>query len=320
MKNKKFIYIGSIIILIILLLMSLTYGAVTYHWWEWNLLTYYTKVDFITIRLPRVLSAVLIGAALSISGILLRRYTHNSLADPGLIGITGGSQLGLTLSMIIFPHLSYLVRFLFAFLGACFVMMILFGLINHTKSTSFILMGVAISAFCTGMVNTLASLFQKNTLLNDWNAGGIQGVSIIQCIILFVFYTVAFLLIKKYQQEIELYVTSPTLAKNVGVNIKKLQWLVGIILCLLVASSVSIAGSLTFFGLLSAVITETIVGQSLKKSINFGLLIGAIIMLLADLISRLWNTPEETSLVAVVAVLCAPVFFLFVYQKGESLK
>lgn len=319
MKNKKWIYGGSFIILVGLVLMSLTYGAVNYHWWDWSHLASATKMDFLTIRLPRVLSAALIGAALSVSGILLRGYTHNSLADPGLIGITGGSQLGLVLSMVLLPQMPYLVRFFSAFLGACVIMWILFGLIRHTKTSTFILVGVAISAFCTGMVAILASLFQKNTLLSDWNAGGLQGVTLAECGLLFVFCVIAFILLKKYQPEIELYVTSPTLAQNVGVSIKQLQWLVGAILCLFVASSVSIAGSLTFFGLLAAVITEALVGQSLKKSLNFSLVVGAILMLLADLISRLWNAPEETSLVAVVAVLCAPVFFLFVYQKGEKL-
>lgn len=318
MKNRKIIG-GMLLALLLLIAASLTYGAVNYPWWQWETFSPQMQENFLLIRVPRVVSAVFVGAALALSGVVLRGYTHNTLADPGLIGITGGSQLGLLITVIIFPQVHYLWRFAGAFMGACLVMLLLFGVFRQQQSNRFILIGVAISAFCTGLVGLLASIFQKNTQLADWNAGGLQGVTVIQMWLFIACFIIGISGLVKWQSEIQLYVLNQTMAQNLGVNVRRLQWIVGGILALLIGSAVTLAGGLSFFGLMAAVVTEALVGQALKHSLPVSGLVGALFMLLADLVSRLWNAPQETSLVAIVAVLCAPAFFIFVRKRGENL-
>lgn len=317
MKNKWIISLYALLLCLVLL--SLTFGAVTYSWWNFFEWSSSYRQEFLTIRLSRVISAGMIGSTLSISGLILRKYTQNDLADPGLLGIISSSQLGLLLVVLLLPKVSYIWRFIGAFAGACIMMWLLFGVMKQFCATTFILMGVTISAFCMGIVTILASIFQKNTILADWNAGGLQSVTGQQCFFIAFWSAIALIICLIYQRELELYMVSPQNAQNIGISPKKIQWIVGTILCFFVGSSVTVAGNLAFFGLMASILAEALAHHSFKKSFYLSFPIGACLMLLADLISRLWNAPQETSLSAVVAVLCAPVFFLYVKKKGVRL-
>lgn len=314
MKSKQKI-LCWMILLVIAILVSLTWGAVKYDWWHYSEFSVIQRQDFIYIRVPRVFSACLVGMALAISGVLLRFYTHNPLADPGLIGVTGGGQLGFLIVTLLFPKSTDLFRFFGAWIGAGCILLILFYWMMRKSAIQLILVGIAISALCMGSVGMLAGLFQKNELLNDLNVGGLQGTTWVQVGLLLLACIIGLFLMIIYAQDIQMVIIHGSYAQNLGVNVSRLNGIVGFILVCFIGSATALVGNLAFFGLLVAIISTNGTSKSFSHAWKQSIFVGSTLMLWADFISRIWNAPQETSLVSVVTILCVPIFFLFIRRE-----
>jgi iron complex transport system permease protein len=192
MKNKQrsipFTYklMGSILFLILCFIISMIFGAkeTTLHD-LWLAITSNSSEDNVLIlreiRLPRELAAILIGAALAVSGAIMQGVTRNPLADPGLLGLTSGANMALALAFVFIPGIGYFGIMLACFLGAALGAGLVIGLGSMGKGRMspirIVLAGAAISAFLYAIADGVSIVFKISKDVSMWTAGGLIGTT-----------------------------------------------------------------------------------------------------------------------------------------------
>lgn len=309
MKKRSIVLL---IIFIFLIFISIFYGGYPLHFplsnEEKNIL-FYT-------RMPRVCSAILIGAMLGSGSTVLRHYMKNPLADPGLLGISSGGQLGMLLTLLLFPFASNLLLQIGATLGSSLLLVTLFLFFKRDiQQKMMILFGISISAMISSLVTIIATIKHYQMFLTSWTQGGLQMVVWSQTFLVFIAFIIGVIILKYFLEPLQIYVISSDLASTIGGSLSRLNLQIFLFLALYIGVSTSVAGNLMFFGLLVSVLSKQ--WGDLKKQVLISFALGSTLMLGADFISRIWNWPEESSLFPIIIVLGAP-FYFFLIRKGEG--
>lgn len=276
------------------------------------------------VRLPRVLSAIFIGAAIGLAGSMIQGMTRNPLADPGLLGITAGASFLLTIGMIISASLTFFQLTLFAFFGALIgtVLVIGISLLSKEKLTTFtlLLVGASVSMFLFALSQGLGLYFNITKNVNMWTAGGLTAVTMDQLKVIAPFILISTLITLYYAKDITLLSLDEHLAVSLGQNVFKTKLILMILIAILTGLSVALAGNLAFVGLMIPHLVRKVVGSDYKRMIPAAFLVGGSFMMIADLIARTINKPYEVPLITVVSVIGLP-FFLWIVksQKGGHL-
>ena len=270
-----------------------------------------------TLRMPRILSGILAGAGLGLSGVLLQGVTDNKMASPGLIGVNSGAGFAviLALSIPFFPiRLIPIAAFLGAFLATLAIIAIA-GRMGMTKNTV-ILSGIAFSAILSAGISLL-SLLDADVLVNynAFSVGSLAGSEAGELILPAILITIALAASIFAARRINLLSLGAPIATSLGVNVKILR-----IFCMLIASAaagaaVSAVGLLGFVGLMSPHIARALVGADARRLIPAATLVGADLVLAADLCGRVIFAPGEMPVGVLMALLGAP-FFLGILLKG----
>jgi iron complex transport system permease protein len=270
-----------------------------------------------TLRLPRTLAGILAGAGLGLSGVLLQSVTDNKMASPGLIGVNSGAGFAviLALSLPFFPiKLIPLAAFGGAFLATLAIIAIA-GRMGMTKNTV-VLSGIAFSAILSAGISLL-SLLDADVLVNynAFSVGSLAGSRadelILPAILIMLALGAAIFAAKK----INILALGAPIATSLGVRVKALR-----VFCMLLASAaagaaVSAVGLLGFVGLMSPHIARALVGADARRLIPCTALVGADLVLAADLCGRVIFAPGEMPVGVLMALLGAP-FFLTILLKG----
>lgn len=275
-----------------------------------------------SIRLPRMIAAVLAGSGLSVSGVLLQSVTGNDLAGPNIIGVNAGAGFSIILLMFFFPSAVYLFP-LVSFCGAFFTTLLIVSIsagINRSKSTV-VLAGVAVTAILNAGISFL-SLLNPDVLVSYsyFSVGGLSGVMtnelvgpalmIFPCILLSIFLS----------RRIDTLCLGDSIAASLGVNVGRLRILSLMIASACAAAVVSFAGLLGFVGLIVPHMARKLVGQGMLFLVPVSALLGAILVLAADLLGRTLFSPTELPVGIVMALIGAPFFFwLLIRQKRGEL-
>ncbi|MED0873330.1 iron ABC transporter permease [Bacillus mobilis] len=289
----------------------------------WLALTSSAKGDKISIireiRLPREVAAIFVGAGLAVSGAIMQGLTRNPLADPGLLGLSGGANAALALTLAFNPSISYLYLTFACFIGAAIGAIMVFGIGMVKKGglspLRIVLAGAAVSAFLLAISEGVGIYFKILQEVSLWTAGGVIGTTwgqlkiIIPVISISIF--IAILLAKK----LTVLSFSEEVAIGLGQKIIVIKTILFIIIILLAGASVALVGNMAFIGLMVPHMVRPIVGPDYRFVIPMSAITGASFMLLADTVGRTINAPYETPVAAIVAIVGLP-FFLFVVRKG----
>ena len=268
------------------------------------------------IRIPRVLTCMFAGINLAIAGCILQGVLKNPLADPGIIGVSAGAGLAAMIVMIIFPQYTAIVPIV-AFIGAMAATMILFVLAweNGIQPLKLILAGVAVSAFFAGGMTCLMVFFSdKIQGTVNWMAGGFSGASWKHVTILP--YTVIGLLGTtvgcRYLNALQL---GDDVAKSLGTRVETARFLLVTLAALLAASAVSVAGMLTFVGLIVPHMMRLVVGSDFNYLLPSSAVFGGILLIIADTVARTAFEPIEVPVGVFMSFIGAP-FFLYLLKRG----
>ncbi|BBI36448.1 FecCD family ABC transporter permease [Cohnella abietis] len=331
MNNKRrgipFFYklLGSVIVLILCFALSMIFGAAetTLHDLWLALTSDVTDNDkaliLREIRMPRELAAILIGAAFAVSGAIMQGVTRNPLADPGLLGLTSGASMALAIAFAFFPGLSYFGIMIAGFLGAALgaALVILLGSVSRgsLSPVRIVLAGAAVSAFLYAVSSGVSIVFKISKDVTMWTAGGLIGTTWgqLQAIgpVILIGIVGALLL----SNQVSILSLSDDVATGLGQKLVLIKSILFIIVIVLTGAAVALVGSMAFVGLMIPHIVRMIVGTDYRYVLPFSAITGATFMLLADTLGRSINSPYETPVVAIVAMLGLP-FFLLVVRKG----
>ncbi|MFD0677661.1 MULTISPECIES: FecCD family ABC transporter permease [unclassified Paenibacillus] len=321
--NKKWL---SVIIVIILLfavtLISATTGSIKVSSLDLiqGLFTGTNKsVQIIKdLRLPRIIIALFVGAALAVSGVLLQAVMRSPLADAGVIGISSGAGVLSLLFVTLFPSYFFFLP-LFAFIGGAIACFLVYSLSwkSGLSPIRIILVGIAVNATFTGLGQSfnyrgsyaVTSINQATTsifTMKTWN--DVQVIVIYGTIGL-----VLSLLLCSWCNLLSLQDKS---AKNLGLNVTRARLLVSIVAVMLAAIATAIGGPIAFVGLLIPHISKLLVGSDHKILIPFSALAGALLILSADTLGRTVLAPSEIPASIIMTVIGGP-FLIFLLRKSE---
>ena len=271
------------------------------------------------IRLPREVAAVLVGAALAVSGAIMQGMTRNPLADPGLLGLTAGANAALAITLAFIPAANYFGIMVACFIGAAVGAALVFGL-GSVKRGGFspfriVLAGAAISAFLSALAEGIGIYFKISKDVSMWTAGGLIGTTWGQLKVISPFIAVSLVIALLLARQLSILSLSEEAAIGLGQKTMQTKALLFVAITMLAGAAVALAGNMAFVGLLVPHIVRAIVGVDYRHIIPMSAVAGAIFMLFADLLGRTINAPFETPVAAIVAMLGLP-FFLLIVRKG----
>jgi iron complex transport system permease protein len=271
-------------------------------------------------RLPRAIIAIVIGAALAIAGSLMQALTRNPLASPSIFGINTGAVFFVVIAIVFFSVHSLVHLMWFAFIGAAISATLVYflGSLGRDGLTpvKIVLAGAAISALFHSY--TQAVLVMNEAGLQDvlfWLAGSVSGRTLDMLLPVLPFMFLAALVALFMGRAINLLITGDEVAKGMGQNVGAVKLIMGVIVVVLAGSSVAVAGSIGFVGLVVPHLTRAVTGNDYRWQIPMAALIGAILLLTADVIARIVIMPQEVPIGVVTAVIGAP-FFIYISRRG----
>ncbi|KAB2333091.1 iron ABC transporter permease [Cytobacillus depressus] len=271
------------------------------------------------IRLPREVAAIVVGAALAVSGAIMQGMTRNPLADPGLLGLTAGANAALALTIAFIPSANYFGIMIACFIGAAggAVMVFSMGAMKKGGFSPFriVLAGAAVSAFLHAIAEGVGIYFKISKEVSMWTAGGIIGTSWSQLQTIIPFITIGILMSLFLARQLTILSLSEEVAVGLGQKTSQIKTILFIVIILLAGASVALVGNMAFIGLMVPHIVRAIVGTDYRYILPMSAITGATFMLFADTLGRTINSPYETPVAAIVAMIGLP-FFLFIVRKG----
>ncbi|MBJ3814465.1 iron ABC transporter permease [Shimwellia pseudoproteus] len=280
---------------------------------------------WLTVRLPRVLLALLVGAALALSGCVMQGLFRNPLADPGLLGISSGAALAVACWLVLPLSLPALVALyapmVAAFFGSLVVMVVIFILSRAGNSTltRLLLVGIAINALCGAAIGLLSWL-SSDTQLRQLSLWGMGSLGQAQWSTLAVGATLilpAAAAIGRLASQLNVLQLGDEEAHYLGINVRRLQRLLLLCSALLVAVAVAISGIIGFVGLVVPHLMRLWLGPDHRGVIPGSLLAGAILLLLADTVARTAVAPAEMPVGLLTSLLGAPWFLWLIFRQGD---
>jgi iron complex transport system permease protein len=275
------------------------------------------------IRLPREIAAIVVGAALAVSGAIMQGLTRNPLADPGLLGLTAGAYAALAITIAFLPSANYFLTMIACFIGAAIGAMFVFG-IDSMKNGGFspfriVLAGAAVSAFLYAIAEGIGLYFKISKDISMWTGGGMIGTNWKQLQIIIPFIVIGIILSFFLSRQLTILSLNEEVAIGLGQNILRIKIFLFIVIIILAGASVALVGNMTFIGLMIPHIVRSIVGMDYRFILPMSAITGASFMLFADTVGRTLNAPYETPVVAIISVFGLPFFLIIVRKGGKAL-
>ncbi|QBP39852.1 FecCD family ABC transporter permease [Paenisporosarcina antarctica] len=326
---KKEVYktIAVLISLLLVVLLGLMVGfdIIPFHEvinYTFNLAPIDNEFALGELRMPRVLSGMIVGASLAVAGLIVQGIVRNPLASPDVIGVTSGASLGAVL-FITYLSSSMGIQWtpIFAVLGAIvtFFIIYLFSLHPLITGNQIVLIGIGLAAFANAFIMyilvTSDSFSSERVFL--WMTGSLYGVNWLQTISILVSFSSLFFMIMWSQRKFELYSYGDAVAEQLGLNLKRFRILFLLFSALLCGLSVSVAGGIGFIGLLTPHISRKIVRHHTSLLFITTAGIGAILVVLADWIARIAFHPLDIPVGVFTSGIGAP-FFIYLLIKNRN--
>ncbi|MGF9770011.1 FecCD family ABC transporter permease [Bacillus albus] len=326
MKHIKFICFMclSILCLIGSIFLAIAFGAKDIHLQTvWTAVFDYnpklTQHQIIyELRLPRVIGAAVVGAAFAVAGAVMQGVTRNPLADAGVLGINAGAMFVVALSFAFFPHMPYSYLMIVSFIGAVLSTVLIFIIGSATSGgltpMRLTIAGAVMAALLHSLSSGIAIYYDLSQDLAFWYAGGVAGVKWehLKFLVPIILITILFAIV--IGRSISLISMGDDVATNLGVETNRTRILGMIIVVILAGVSVSAVGSIGFVGLVIPHIARKLVGVNYRLIIPMSALLGAMLLVLADLGARTVNPPKELAIGIMVALVGVP-FFLYIARK-----
>ncbi|MFF9028743.1 FecCD family ABC transporter permease [Streptomyces iakyrus] len=272
-----------------------------------------------TVRVPRTVLAIVAGIALGIGGALIQGFTRNPIADTGLLGVNTGASFAVVSVIAVFGFSDPFQYVWFAFLGAAVAGVVVFGLASIGRGAgnplTLALAGQGITVFLMAMTTAVALSNQASlNALRFWNAGSVAGVGFDVIWPVTAFVAVGVVLGLTTLPSLNLLNLGDDVARGLGVNIA-LSRTVGITAVTLLAGAATAAcGPIAFLGLMVAHVARYLTGPDYRWLVPCAGLLGAVVLLVCDIIGRLVVRPGELDAGVVVALLGAPFFAVLVWR------
>ncbi|MDR1703024.1 MAG: iron ABC transporter permease [Sporomusaceae bacterium] len=280
-----------------------------------------TKNIINNIRVPRVIAGALVGMNLAMAGAIMQGVLRNPLASPGTLGVTAGAGLGAMAILIVYPQQAFYVP-LVAFVGAMVSLILVYLLSwqnNQVQPVRLILAGVALTALFTGGMTALM-VFHADKVQGaiQWLAGSFQGRSWNHVRMILPYTLIGFIGTAFSGRSLNVLALGDDLAVSLGLNVRLTRLVLMSIAGLLTASAVSVAGLLSFVGLVVPHIARLLLGSDHEALLPGAAIFGAALLVGADTAARVIMQPSEVPVGVFMSFIGAPFFLYLLRKRGVS--
>jgi iron complex transport system permease protein len=322
MKLKSYVTLFLSLFLLFLIFLHMNGGKI-----EWNFFSSIFSnasstdaIIFKELHLPRTITVLIAGSSLSVSGLLMQTYFNNPLAGPSILGITTGSNLFVALTLmatgVFSSNLSLISS---AILGALIFSIIILSFSFKVKSiTSLLIVGVMLSAFTSSIIQLIQAKSTPEALrsFTIWGFGSVQHVQLNQIPIILIFFLFALGSLAFIVKPLNLLVIGEQDAQYLGLNPKKIRWIIILIASIFTGLVTAFCGPISFIGLAVPNIVKLIFKTTDHKKLIFGsIVIGSIFLLICDLITFLVEDYISIPLNSITSLFGAPVIVWIIMRK-----
>jgi iron complex transport system permease protein len=273
------------------------------------------------IRLPRVLLATIVGATLSLGGLVFQALLRNPLAEPFILGVSGGSAIGAIIGILLglsrFPGICF-TSFLGS-LGTLALILIMSTGKSILRKDALLLSGVMVNAFCSAIIMFLVSITQDARLHNIifWLMGDLSASDLPQVAILGAILIPCFVIIFVFSHAMNLLMMGKDMARSMGINIKAVTLVLLIVTSFMVSATVSFSGLVGFVGLVIPHLLRLLLGPDHRILVPACLFGGAAYLVLCDLLARTLPQQGEMPVGVITALIGAPLFIILLKRSRK---
>ena len=270
------------------------------------------------IRFPRVLAALLIGAALGVAGVLSQSATNNPLADPSIIGTSAGASLGATIAILLnIADIGTLPTTIAAVIGALLATLLTFA--SSRSALQLVIVGIATSALLSALVGLILTIANRPDArsISFWSLGSLALVTPKTIYLLAPTILTTSAVAWFISQKLDLLALGDREVRFLGLNPQRMRLIAFILIAILIATAVSTVGSIAFLALAAPHITRFLIGPRNRSLIIGSALVGAALLLLADTAARTVAPPFELPIGLITSLIGAPILILLLRRSGE---
>lgn len=322
--------VALLIVLLLVLALVLSVGAVDIDLGKalddaWHHRITVESLILFDIRLPRALLAALVGATLGLAGAALQGLLRNPLAEPGIVGVSNGAALG---AVLVFYYglagFAWFVLPLAGLMGALLAVLCIFLLVGQSRSTiTLILAGVAINAIGGALIalalNFAASPYAMQEIL-FWLLGSVANRSFREVQIALPFMLLGWGMILYCGRFLNALTLGEETARSLGFDVLRLRLMLIMGVASSVGAAVSVAGNIGFIGLVVPHLVRPFVGYEPRRLLFASALVGAVMLLLADLTVQSLSGSTEMKLGVITSLVGAPFFLLLILKSRNTLQ
>ena len=273
------------------------------------------------IRLPRLIYSVLTGIGLSLVGLLMQTVTRNALADPYVLGVSSGASTGAVFAIIMggLPFLGQYNTPIFAALGAALSIILVLLCVGKSNSpVKLILIGMGMTGVFSALTMMIIYGAKHEAQVRSamfWLLGSFAGMQWSDLPLTAIIVILFMLYIYMFNQDLDVLLLGNHEAAQMGLSVKQLQLSIVIISSIVIATLVSKVGVVGFIGLIIPHLARIIGGPKHKHTLLFSALIGSIVMIWSDVLSRALYSPEEIPIGVLTSLLGAPLFIWIIMNR-----
>lgn len=286
-----------------------------------NATTTMTNTIISDIRLPRLIYSVLTGIGLSLVGLLMQTVTRNALADPYVLGVSSGASTGAVFAIIMggIPLLEAYNTPVFAALGAALSIILVLLCVGKSNSpVKLILIGMGMTGIFSALTMMIIYGAKHEAQVRSamfWLLGSFAGIQWGDLPLTAIIVTLFMLYIYMFNQDLDVLLLGNHEAAQMGLSVKQLQLSIVIISSIVIATLVSKVGVVGFIGLIIPHLARIIGGPKHRNTLLFSALIGSIVMIWSDVLSRALYSPEEIPIGVLTSLLGAPLFIWIIMNR-----
>ena len=280
-----------------------------------------TNTIITDIRLPRLIYSVLTGIGLSLVGLLMQTVTRNALADPYVLGVSSGASTGAVFAIIMggLPFLGQYNTPIFAALGAALSIILVLLCVGKSNSpVKLILIGMGMTGVFSALTMMIIYGAKHEAQVRSamfWLLGSFAGIQWSDLPLTAIIVILFMLYIYMFNQDLDVLLLGNHEAAQMGLSVKQLQLSIVIISSIVIATLVSKVGVVGFIGLIIPHLARIIGGPKHKHTLLFSALIGSIVMIWSDVLSRALYSPEEIPIGVLTSLLGAPLFIWIIMNR-----
>ncbi|NLI57957.1 MAG: iron ABC transporter permease [Clostridium sp.] len=278
----------------------------------------------LSVRLPRVICVALTGASLSICGGAMQGLLRNPLADGSTLGVSSGASLGAVIAIAFgirmpsFPFTGTMVMaIIFAFLSLIIILTLSYKMDFSLSTNTIILIGVIYSMFVSSVLSLITTFASDRVKqITFWLMGSLSGSSYENALVLFIALVIFGMIILLHARELNAFAIGEENARHIGVNVKRVKFIIMIAVSGLIGVCVSIGGTIGFVGLVVPHMVRMLTGPNHKRLLPASLFGGATFLMLADLIARILLNPLELP-IGVVTSFIGAILFIYIFYSSR---